>query len=123
MKYQGESQEMSSLTVALFGAVCSSLAFGYFLGKFRGSRRDADDYIPKSARGPKQTDGLKTFLEYVAEHSSPEPHSVAELRKVGYKKKTRIHNFGSHILIISPFLYSKTSFISLPPLSGVRLET
>ena len=123
MKNQGESQEMSSLTVALFGAVCSSLAFGYFLGKFRGSRRDADDYIQKSARGPKQTDGLKTFLEYVAEHSSPEPHSVAELRKVGYKKKTRIHNFGSHILIISPFLYSKTSFISLPPLSGVRLET
>ena len=65
---------MSSLTVALFGATCFSLAFSYFLGKFRGSRRDADDYIQKSALGSKQTDGLKTFLEYVAEHSSPEPH-------------------------------------------------
>lgn len=92
---------MSSLTVALLGATCSSLAFGYFLGKFRGLRRDAEYYIQKSARGSKQTDGLKTFLEYVAEHSSPEPHSVAELRKVGSKRNTRVHNFGSHMLIIS----------------------
>lgn len=75
---------MNSREVALVGAaVCSSLALSYLLGKFRGSRRYADDYIQKPSRDCKQTEGLKRFLEYVAEHSSPEHHSVAEVRKVG----------------------------------------
>ena len=46
----------NSREVALVGtAVCSSLALGYLLGKFRGSRRYADDYIQKPSRDCKQT--------------------------------------------------------------------
>ena len=75
---------MNNREVALVGAaVCSSLAVGYLLGKLHGSRRYADDYVQRPGREFKKTEGLKTFLEYVAKYSSPEHHSVTELRKVG----------------------------------------
>ena len=70
--------------VALVGeAVCSSLAVGYLLGKIHGSRRYADDYIQRPGREFKKTEGLNTFLEYVARYSSPEHPAVTELRGVG----------------------------------------
>ncbi|KAL9983410.1 hypothetical protein ACROYT_G005578 [Oculina patagonica] len=72
----------SNTALVLGAAVCSSLAVGYFLGKLHGSRRYADDYIQRPGREFKKTEGLKTFLEYVAKHSSPEHHAVTELRKV-----------------------------------------
>ena len=50
---------------------------------FHGSRRYADDYIQRPGREFKKTDGLKTFLDYVAKYSSPEHYLVTELRKVG----------------------------------------
>ena len=75
---------MSSRELALVSAaVCSSLALGYLVGKFHGSRRYADDYIQRPGREFKKTDGLKTFLDYVAKYSSPEHYLVTELRKVG----------------------------------------
>ena len=69
--------------IVVGAAVCSSLAVGYLLGKIHGSRRYAEDYIQRSARESKLTEGLKTFLQYVAKHSSPEHHAVTELRTVG----------------------------------------
>ena len=72
----------SNTAVVVGAAVCSSLAVGYLLGKLHGSRRYADDYIQRPGRESKKTEGLKTFLEYVAQHSSPEHHAVNELRKV-----------------------------------------
>lgn len=73
---------MNSNTAVIGAAVCSSLAVGYLLGKLHGSRRYADDYIQKPCREFKKTEGLKTLLQYVAQHSSPEHHAVTELRKV-----------------------------------------
>ena len=72
---------MNSNIAIVGAAVCSSLAVGYLLGKIHGSRRYAEDYIQRSYREP--TEGLKTFLEYVAKHSSPEHQAVTELRTVG----------------------------------------
>ena len=109
--------------IALVGAaVCSSLAVGYFLGKLHGSRRYADDYIQRPGREFKKTEGLKTFLEYVAEHSSPEHQSVTELRRVSkysntswlpggaggcfQEKKT---TFDSHLPLILLFAISLTA--------------
>ena len=74
---------MNSNIAILGAAVCSSLAVGYLLGKIHGSRRYAEDYIQRSTREYKLTEGLKTFLQYVAKHSSPEHHAVTELRTVG----------------------------------------
>ena len=78
---------MSCRELTLVGAaVCSSLALGYLVGKFHGSRRYTDDYITyiqRPGREFKKTDGLKTFLDYVAKYSSPEHYLVTELRKVG----------------------------------------
>ena len=74
---------MNSNIAVVGAAVCSSLAVGYLLGKIHGSRRYADDYIQRSTRESKLTEGLKTFLQYVAKHSSPEHHAVTELRTVG----------------------------------------
>lgn len=73
---------MTSNTVLIGAAVCSSLAVGYLLGKLHGSCRYADDYIQRPGREYKKTAGLKTFLEYVAKYSSAEHHTVTELRRV-----------------------------------------
>lgn len=73
---------MTSYTVLIGAAVCSSLAVGYLLGKLHGSCRYADDYIQRPGREYKKTAGLKTFLEYVAKYSSAEHHTVTELRRV-----------------------------------------
>ncbi|RMX59630.1 hypothetical protein pdam_00010464, partial [Pocillopora damicornis] len=72
---------MTSNTVLIGAAVCSSLAVGYLLGKLHGSCRYADDYIQRPGREYKKTAGLKTFLEYVAKYSSAEHHTVTELRR------------------------------------------
>ena len=71
--------------IALAGTavvVCLSLALGYLIGKFYGSRRYAEDYIQKPIRAIKRTEGLKVFLDYVAEYSTPEHPAVTELREV-----------------------------------------
>lgn len=73
---------MNSNTVLIGATVCSSLAIGYMLGKLHGSRRYADDYIQRPGRKHKKTEGLKTFLGYVAKYSSPEHPTVTELRRV-----------------------------------------
>lgn len=75
--------------IALAGtavAVSSSLALGYFIGKFYGSRRYAEDYIQKPIRAIKRTEGLKVFLDYVAEYSTPEHPAVTELRELMCEK-------------------------------------
>ena len=74
---------MNSNIAVVGAAVCSSLTVGYLLGKIHGSRRYADDYFQRPLRDCKKTEGLKTFLEYVAKYSSPEHHAVTELREVG----------------------------------------
>lgn len=62
---------MSSRELAFVGAAeCKSLALGYLVGKFHRSQRYADDYIQRPGREFKKTDGLKTFLDYVANYSS-----------------------------------------------------
>ena len=75
----------SNLAIAC-AAASSSFAVGYLLGRIRGSKRYAEDYMQKPNRECKKTEGLKTFLEYVAKHSSPEHPAVTELREVGVSR-------------------------------------
>ena len=77
-----EGRSMNSNTAVIGAAVCSSLAVGFLLGKLHGSRRSVEDYIQRPCREFKKTEGLKTLLQYVAQHSSPEHHAVTELRRV-----------------------------------------
>ena len=79
---------MNSNTAVIGAVVCSSLAVGYLLGKLHGSRRYADDYIQRPNREFKKTAGLKTLLQYVAQHSSPEHQAVTALRRVGINLNT-----------------------------------
>lgn len=75
----------TKLAIVCTAVASSSFVLGYLLGRIQGSKRYADDYIQKPGRECKKTEGLKTFLEYVANHSSPEHPSVTELREVPNK--------------------------------------
>lgn len=59
------------------------LLLGIWWVNFTDREGNADDYIQRPGREFKKTDGLKTFLDYVAKYSSPEHYLVTELRKVG----------------------------------------